>query len=166
MNVKQVMITGALAASLIIGAGSALAQDDATPDDSPAYEMERPYRFGERFGARAQNRFEGRGPRFEQRGGPLGMRQGLLWRSGLSGLGAEMIQEYTGLELTEIREAVAGGQTLAELIEANGRSVDEFVAAAVEAASEQIDEQAAARKAAIEEWITALVTGQTTEDSA
>ncbi len=160
MNAKQLVITGALAASLIIGAGSALAQEDATPDAPPAQQIERPYRFGERFGERAQNRFEGRGPRFEQRGGPLGMRQGLLWRSGLRGLGAEMIQEYTGLDRVEIHEAVAGGQTLADLIEANGRSVDEFIAAASEAASEQIDTQAATRKATIEEWITALVTGQ------
>ena len=69
-----------------------------------------------------------------------------------------------------IREAHMNGQTLAELIEANGQSVDDFIAAAVSAASERIntaidngritEERAAEMIATLEERLTALVNGE------
>lgn len=83
---------------------------------------------------------------------------------------AELSEEYTGLTLAELREAHQSGQTLAELIEANGQSVDAFVAAAIENVSARIDtavengnldaDRAATLKATIEARVTARVNGE------
>jgi hypothetical protein len=57
--------------------------------------------------------------------------------------GAEMhalIEEYTGLDAQALRAARADGSTLAELIEANGQSVEDFTAAALEQAEARITE--------------------------
>jgi hypothetical protein len=157
MNIKKTVIALTLASSLAIGAGAALAQDDTTP---PTTETQPGFRgprgnFGER-GPRGGNF----GPCDGFRGGP---------RGGF-GVGAELIEEYTGLDRAAIREAHMNGQTLAELIEANGQSVDNFIAAGVAAASERIDEAvandritetvAAEMKAQIEERLTAMVNGE------
>ncbi|MEM6280759.1 MAG: hypothetical protein AAF787_01085 [Chloroflexota bacterium] len=53
--------------------------------------------------------------------------------------GGELVLEYTGLTHEELRDAVQNGSTLAELIEANGQSVDAFVDAAVAQAEERLD---------------------------
>ncbi len=154
MKIKQTVIALTLASALAIGAGAALAQDDTTP---PTTEETRPGFRGPRGGFG-----DGHGPRGHFRGGPRGGFGG--------GVAAELIQEYTGLERDEIREAHQNGQTLADMIEANGQSVDDFIAAAMAAASERIDEAvandrmtetvAAEMKTRLEERLTALVNGE------
>ena len=164
MNAKKLIITSALAASLTIGAAAAFAQDDSaaetTPDASLSQEM--PGRFGGR-------NFEGRGPGGRFFGGPEGRNFGPGGpRGGIGlGVGQEQIEEYTGLEPTELREALRDGQTLAELIEANGQSVDAFIADAVAAGSERIDtaitdftEHAETLRSTLEDRITARVNGE------
>ena len=54
-----------------------------------------------------------------------------------------LILEYTGLTRTELREAIQNGATLTELIEANGQSVDAFIADAIAAFEERLDEAVA-----------------------
>ncbi len=54
-----------------------------------------------------------------------------------------LAEEYTGLEGPAIREAIRGGATLAELIEANGGDVDAFIAEGVALAETRIDEAVA-----------------------
>lgn len=81
-----------------------------------------------------------------------------------------LVEEYTGLEGAELREAIQGGATLAELIEANGSSVDGFVAEAATLAEERLDaaveagrlteEEAAEKLAEITENITDRVNGE------
>ncbi len=56
------------------------------------------------------------------------------------GAGSELVQEYTGLTGQEIREALSDGETtLADLIEANGESVDAYIDEAVDAAEARLD---------------------------
>ncbi len=56
------------------------------------------------------------------------------------GAGSELVQEYTGLTRAEIREALSDGETtLADLIEANGASVDDYIDEAVDAAEARLD---------------------------
>lgn len=166
MNAKKLLITSALAASLTLGAGAALAQTDsgtdAAPDAPPTLGLQN------RFGNRG---FEGRGPggRFGF-DGPIGRGFGLQGGFGPGihmGVGLELIQEYTGLEPIEIRQALRDGQTLAELFEANGQSVDDFIAEAVAAGNERIDtalanmaERAGTLRSTLEERITAAVNGE------
>jgi hypothetical protein len=86
--------------------------------------------------------------------------------------GGELAQEYTGLSSEAIREALMNGSTLAELIEANGASVDDYVDAAVAAHQERLDDAVAAgridqaaadeRAAALEEHITERLNGEFT----
>ena len=42
---------------------------------------------------------------------------------------AELVQEYTGLTQDEIKEAIQSGSTLAQLLEANGQTVESFITA-------------------------------------
>ena len=162
MNAKKLLISSALIASLTVGAGAALAQDDTgttPPDAPPALGMQH------RFGPQGQFGPGRRGP--EGQFGPQG--RGGRFGGGLR-MGAEMMDlamEYTGLSLTELQTARRDGQTLAELIEANGQSVDAFVEAAVAAASARIDErlanaqtQAEAFKSTLADRITAQVNGE------
>lgn len=51
-----------------------------------------------------------------------------------------LIEEYTGLTQEELQEALQDGSTLAELIAANGESVDDFIEEAVELEGERLDE--------------------------
>jgi hypothetical protein len=82
----------------------------------------------------------------------------------------DLALEYTGLSVTELHTARMDGQTLAELIEANGQSVDAFVEAAVAATSARIDErlanateQAETLKSTLADRITAQVNGEVYE---
>ena len=88
---------------------------------------------------------------------------------GPRGAGSELAQEYTGLTSEALRTALRGGATLGELIEANGQSVDAFVAASVAEAQTRLDEavasgritheQADERAAELEANITARLNG-------
>jgi hypothetical protein len=81
-----------------------------------------------------------------------------------------LITEATGLTVEEIRAQVAEGATLAEVIVANGGSVDAVVDQALATASDRLDaavadgtiseEQAAERLAALEERLTAVLNGE------
>lgn len=81
-----------------------------------------------------------------------------------------LVQEYTGLTHDEIREAFQNGSTLADLIEANGQSVDDFITASVELAEARLDEavengfltedEAAEKLTEITEKITARLNGE------
>lgn len=75
---------------------------------------------------------------------------------------AELVEQYTGLTVQEAATALRGGQTLAELIEANGASVDDFIAAAVAEAEVKIDERTAQLKAELPDRITDAVNGNFT----
>lgn len=58
------------------------------------------------------------------------------------GIGGELLQEYTGLTGPEIREALSDGETtIADLIEANGEGVDDFIAESVAVAEARITER-------------------------
>lgn len=172
MNAKKVIISAVLASSLVIGVGAALAQDDSSsqPTNPPAQT------WGFR-GPRGPMMGEGRQGRFNQQGQP-GLRGPMMGQSQL-GLGGPMaggiqlhdlVEEYTGLDQLAIHTARLNGQTLADLITANGQSVDDFIAAAVDQASTNLDtlveagrltsDQADALKALIEDRITAMVNGE------
>lgn len=69
---------------------------------------------------------------------------------------SDLVLEYTGLDAAALHEAIAGGATLTELIEANGMSVEDFVAAALA----EYDTQAAERRTAFEENLTAVLSGE------
>ena len=172
MNIRKSVIALALASALVIGAGSALAQDDSTP---PTTEDQLYFRgphggfWGPGFGEHGPG-FGPHGPRghhFGPHGDGFGF-QGRM-RGGF-GLGAELLEDYTGLDPAAIREAHMNGQTLAELIEANGQSVDDFIAAALASAYERLDTAvendritetvAAEMKANLEERLTAMVNGE------
>lgn len=151
MNTKQLIVSAALAASLALGIGVALAQDDSTPN-APA----------------EQHGF--RGPR-----GDRGFFQNRPFRDQMQGRlpdlrSLELAEEYTGLTLAEMRDALQNGQTLADLITANGQSVDAFIAAVMENVNARIDtavengpitaERAEELKATAQERITAWVNGE------
>ena len=82
----------------------------------------------------------------------------------------EALTEVLGIERDELRAALADGQTIAEVAEANGVAVDDVIAALVAEAEERIDravedgrlteEEAAEKRAEATERITALVDGE------
>lgn len=82
-------------------------------------------------------------------------------------MNAELLETYTGLTREEIRTALQGGATIASLIEANGESVDAFIAEVVAQFQAHLDElvtegtideaTAAERLATFEENITERV---------
>lgn len=101
-------------------------------------------------------------PRRGERPGPAGR----LMNSEMVAL----VESYTGMEAQDILSAIrAGDNTVADLIEANGGSVDEFVNAAIAQAETRIDEavangnldadRAEQMKANLTEIITGLVNG-------
>lgn len=169
MNIKKLSITAALAASLLIPAGVMLAQDDTATPEVPAEQnlwgpggpRDGGFGFGER-GGKGNGEFGGRHGGREGRGGMRGLRMG--------GELLSLVEEYTGLTQEELRTAHQNGQTLAEVIEANDGSVDDFVAAAVEQVNTQIDEavtngriteeRAELMKENLSEQITAWVNGE------
>ncbi len=81
-----------------------------------------------------------------------------------------MAQAYTGLTADELRTALRDGSTVAELIEANGESVDAYVEAAVAEAQTKLDEavtegrisqeQADEMAANLEDNVTAMANGE------
>lgn len=116
MNTKQLIVSAALAASLALGVGTTLAQDTSTPT-APT----------------EQRGF--RGPRSDRPRPDRPFRDARL--RNLRSL--ELAEEYTGLTIAEMRAALQGGQTLADLITANGQSVDTFVTAVMENVNARID---------------------------
>jgi hypothetical protein len=84
--------------------------------------------------------------------------------------GFEAAAEAIGIEVDALREALQGGQTIAEVAEANGVAGDDVVAAMVADAEERLaqavadgritQEQADERTADLESRITALVNGE------
>lgn len=75
----------------------------------------------------------------------------------------ELAQQYTGLDQDALREALRNGQTLAELIQANGQSVEAFISEAVVQTTAELDARTAEIKANLESTITALVNGEQPE---
>jgi len=189
MNAKKLLISSALVASLSIGAVAALAQDNSgstTPASPPALGMQGQFGQGQ-FGPM------GRGFGFQNPDGPM-MGQGQFGPMGRGGqgqfgpggrggrfgnglqMGTEMMDlamQYTGLSLTDLHQSLRDGKTLADLIEANGQSVDAFVADAVSAISANIDArvasvqaQADALKSTLSDRITAQVNGEQSQPPA
>jgi hypothetical protein len=84
--------------------------------------------------------------------------------------GFEAAAEAIGIEVDALREALQGGQTIAEVAEANGVAVDDVIAAMVADAQERLaqavtdgritQEQADERSADLEQRITDLVNGE------
>ncbi len=167
MKTKKLILTAALASTLVVGTGAALAQDEGTAPVDPAAPLAQEWGFGGGRGPMGgegfRDRFGQQGPRGQ--GGPRGPLNGIASEGEL----ADLLEEYTGLDAAALREARLDGQTLAELIEANDQSVDDFIAAAAEVAYARVDElladeriteeQAGEMKAQILERITALVNG-------
>jgi len=79
---------------------------------------------------------------------------------GGNGLDLEIAETYTGLTREEIITAVRGGETLAQLIEANGQSVEAFITEVVSETTAKIDARTATIKAKLESNITARVYGE------
>lgn len=77
-------------------------------------------------------------------------------RAGRSSFFTDLILEYTGLDTDALRTAISEGSTLAELIEANGMSVDDFIAAVLA----EYDAQAVEARASFEERLTAALSGE------
>ncbi|MBL8131064.1 MAG: hypothetical protein JNL42_04340 [Anaerolineae bacterium] len=69
-----------------------------------------------------------------------------------------LVLEYTGLDQAGLQEALANGSTLTELIEANGRTVEDFTAAVLA----EYDVQAADRRLQFEENLAAVLGGEQT----
>ena len=99
--------------------------------------------------------------------GPRGPQDGFGLRSGAI---FDLVQEYTGLTVAEVREAMADGQTLSELIEANDQSVEDFAAAVTEQIRAELDaqveagrlteDQAAERLAQVQEFLDNWLSGE------
>jgi hypothetical protein len=153
MKLKKIALTALLASSLLVSAGTILAQDETTPPDTQAQQNYR--------GPRGMQ--EGRGPR--ERFGPH-VRARIDFRLDMLGYA----EEYTGLTVTELREAHQNGQTLADLIVANGQSIDDFIAVVVGDVNGRIDEavangritaeRAEQMKATVLERLTARLNGE------
>ncbi len=84
-----------------------------------------------------------------------GMRGRLAERVGASEMAA-LIQEYTGLGATALRDALRSGSTLAELITANGRTVEDFTTAA----TALFEANQAERLTAFQERLTQMLNGE------
>src|SRR5690606_35801319 len=92
------------------------------------------------------------------------------WVNGESGARAALLLGVREREWPELREAHQNGQTLADLITANGQSVDDFISAVLEPFNARIDravengritaERAEAMKTQAQERITAWVNGE------
>jgi sulfur carrier protein ThiS len=137
-------------APLIERIDQAVADGDLTEEQGEELKT----RVTERLTERVNNAFN-RG----DRGGPFSGNRGGIMRN----IDGELVETYTGLTLEEVREELRNGVTLAELIEANGASVDEFIAEAVVTGEAAIDERAATAKENLEDRITAAVNGERPE---
>ncbi|MAS35058.1 MAG: hypothetical protein CL610_13695 [Anaerolineaceae bacterium] len=162
MNVKKLVISTALASSLVIG-GTALAQNgNPTPGDQKGRSMGQALgQPGQPRGGQMQDGF--RNARPDQ---APGMMQNRFGGAELSAL----VETYTGLTVNDLRDALQDDQTLAGLIEANDQSVDDFIAEALATLSANLDEaveagrltteQAADMLAQLEEQVTAWINGE------
>ena len=168
MNVKKAAVSSLLAAALVIGAGAALAQDDSTTTPGNGPSVQQPFNGPRQFGPGNQQFGPGNQRQF---GGPRNFGQQEL----RPGIGirleiADMAEQYTGLTIAQLREAHQNGQTLAELITANGKTVDDFIAAVLEQPFARIDqavtngrltsERADQLKSALTDRVTARVNGE------
>jgi hypothetical protein len=176
MNAKKWIVLALVIAIAAVGAVAVLAQDDDTAAATPApgWGMRGPRgpMMGEGFGPGPRGPMMGEGFGPGPRGGMMherGPRGGMMMMGEGLGAMAALVEEYTGLDHDAIHAARLEGQTLAELIEANGKTVDAFVAAALENASARIDalveagtittEHADAMKALMEVRLTEMVNG-------
>lgn len=129
-NLKQMLVSGIASLVLMAGvAGTAVvgAQDDPTTPE-PTIDETFDGRGGF-FGGR-----DGRGPRGERGGFGINIDRAEI---------EVLLETYTGLAPDELRAELRGGATMAELIEANGQSVDDFVAEVAAPAYERINEAVA-----------------------
>lgn len=149
-NLKQALIGTLISAVLASGSvGASLVNAQDTPTD-PA--------------PTAEPAPGGRGGFFGGRGGPFGGRNGDF---GVNIDRAEvqaLLETYTGLTSDELREQLRAGATLTALIEANGQSVEAFVAEAAQPVFDRIDEAVASGRmdAARAEELKANVTERLT----
>ncbi|MGI9646715.1 MAG: hypothetical protein ACR2O6_15520 [Ilumatobacteraceae bacterium] len=172
-------IAGVTMAGAAFAAGPAFAQsDEGTDVTDDAVETERPGR-GEALQALVDNgtisqeqmdsivaQFEARRADGEGFRGPRGFRGG----------GSEVVTTLLGVEQDELREALQGGQTLAEVAVANGVAVDTLVDELVAEKNSRLDEKVAdgtltaeeadEKRADLEERITARVNGERPGDDA
>lgn len=137
------LLAGGLAlGSMVMPIGLANAHDGSTTTDSAA--------------ADSAPTDSTAGPRGHGRGGPR------------AGAGSEVVQELLGMTHEEIRAALEGGQTLAELAEAEGVTEADLVAALVAEATERIDAAVAedrideAKAAELKEDLEARITERVT----
>ncbi len=91
-------------------------------------------------------------------------------RRGFRGATSEVVTELLGIEQDALRDALRGGQTLAEVAEANGVSTDTLIDELVAEANTKLDEKVAdgsitaeeadEKRDGLEERITARVNGE------
>lgn len=114
---KPLLITIIASFTLLLGTAIASAQDapPANPGDG-----------NPNAPAIGQRGFPGE--RFQQRGGLF------------NGEGRELVEQYTGMDIADVAEALRDGETLASLIEANGEDVNAFIDEAVVLAEARIDQ--------------------------
>ena len=143
--------TGALVGGLMVLPGIASAQDDTVPDETvpdttapEASTLERPSVLEDLVeeGVITQDQADTIKERF------AAAREEFGGRRGHRGFGARaasgVVTDMLGLSVEEIQAAFQSGQTLAELAEAQGVSVDELVDALVAQATETVNEKLAA----------------------
>jgi hypothetical protein len=167
MKIKHALISAALVSSLAIGTSAALAQDETTPSGDPAgLVIGQPH--NHRPGVPPNQALaDGEVPELPQGqlpGAQFGQPPGRMPRqpwyptqgdvtteSGTTPLVdwfqeddfLELVEQYTGLTLSELREAAQDGETAADLIETNGQTVDAFMAAVMAQVNTYLDEAAA-----------------------
>lgn len=158
------LLAGVLAVSAVSAQGGRGDSGRGRPGDMGRGMMDRfegmRERFGDAFGMGMMGHREG-----------MGVFGDMLGRGMLGGFGSNMssfLQDATGLTAAELREALANGQTLAALIEANGKTVDEVRAEALAAVEEAlatavengriVEEQAALMRSRAETMIDEALT--------
>lgn len=104
-----------------------------------------------------EQRINGEAPLMERRRGGAGAGNFPLAGDGEF---AALVEQYTGLTPPEVAEAVRGGETIADLIAANGGDVEAFIDEATALAEARIDERAAQMKDNARDAITGFVNGE------
>ena len=154
MNIRTLFFTAVLIAALALGAGLMLAQDDGGSDDESPVTAREHSGFGQR-GATGRGFHDfGRGAMGR---GFHDFGRGMTGRGfGMLDIGADLhalVIEATGLEIGDLRSAMAEGSSLASLIEAGGGDVAAFIAQATELVTTRMT-------ANIAERIEAMVNGE------
>ena len=80
-------------------------------------------------------------------------------RLGRHGMHLETVAEAIGIEVDELQEALADGQTIAEAAEANGADVDAVVDSLVAAATERVEEMLAELPERMEDFVNGELGG-------